>query len=286
MGRILGNPYGEIRGKVGGSVFSRNKGGAIMRVYAKPTNANSQSQRNQRNNFRSMSGTWNALTAVQRQMWESFAKNGFNPLLKTNTGNISGVNAMKANKTTCAGTAIRTATFAFKKDGGGSALAHTSAPVAFSPDAPVLSVRPNQYDSAGVSYPFGLSGLVVQASGPCEVNIDFIGVPGAGITGNDFEDENQIKYGFAFYLSDSVKALGSKPKSIMNFCIGSTGIITWTAGGIATGKSVEIKWDAINLIPNFISYPQVGSNCLLTVVVIGENGTQSIACSEYVTITA
>jgi len=286
MGRLLGNPYGEIRGKVGGSVFSRNKGGAIMRVYAKPTNTNSQSQRNQRNNFRSMSGSWNALTAVQRQGWESFAKNGFNPLLRTNTGNISGVNAMKANKSAIAGVQSRFIASVWATDVEAGPLVHTIDDSVFNPDAPVLTVRPNIYDTAGVSASMILSDLVIQASGPVAFRVNWNGLTGSGLTQGALIDENSEPFGFALYMSDSVKAIGSKPKSPFNFCIGCTGLVNFTTDDLTGSAYAAVSWDAINFIPNFVAYPQVGSSCLVTLVVIGANGTQSIAASGYVTITA
>jgi hypothetical protein len=286
MARILGNPFGELRGKSGGSVFSRNKGGQIMRVYAKPTNTNSQAQRNQRNNFRAMSGSWNTLTAGQRQMWEQFAKNGFNPLLRTNTGNQSGVNAFKANKNTIAGFGTRFVTTVWATSAEAGPIAHTITPVAFDPIAPVFTVRPNIKDVAGAPCSFDFNTTVVQASGPVSIKMNLNGVGASGLTQGDLLDENDIPFGFALYMSDSVKSIGSKPKSPVNFCIGNTGLVTFSATDLTDAAWIQIRWDAINLIPNYVGYPQVGSSCLLTLVVVGSNGTQSIACQGYVTITA
>ncbi len=33
-----GSPFGELRGKLGGSVFSRNNAGQIVRAYVVPVN--------------------------------------------------------------------------------------------------------------------------------------------------------------------------------------------------------------------------------------------------------
>lgn len=65
---------GDIRGKLGNSVFSRNKGGAIIRQKVTPNNPRSAAQQLVRQNFGQNSKAWSGtLTADQRNAWTAFA---------------------------------------------------------------------------------------------------------------------------------------------------------------------------------------------------------------------
>lgn len=65
---------GDIRGKLGNSVFSRNKGGAIIRQKVTPNNPKTASQQQVRQNFGQNSKAWSGtLTQDQRNAWTAFA---------------------------------------------------------------------------------------------------------------------------------------------------------------------------------------------------------------------
>lgn len=57
------------RGKIGGTVFSRNKGGAFARNKVTPVNPNTLAQQAIRNVFGFVSGAWRGLTQAQRNAW-------------------------------------------------------------------------------------------------------------------------------------------------------------------------------------------------------------------------
>lgn len=63
----------EIRGKIGGKVYSRNGAGAYVRKYVKPVNKNSSGQQEARNNFSSISGAFRTLTEGERQTFVDMA---------------------------------------------------------------------------------------------------------------------------------------------------------------------------------------------------------------------
>lgn len=60
----------EIRGKMGGGVFSRNKGGAYVRQFVKPVNPNSTAQAAVRALFGTLQSAWRDLTQEQKDAWE------------------------------------------------------------------------------------------------------------------------------------------------------------------------------------------------------------------------
>jgi len=92
--------YGEIRGSIGGKVYSRNRYGPYIRNRAVPTNPNTARQQAARLNFADCAVQWsNVLTAAQRTAWNLYAASvsvtnrlgqqiylsGFNHYVRSNT---------------------------------------------------------------------------------------------------------------------------------------------------------------------------------------------------------
>jgi hypothetical protein len=74
MAKVLfGQGVAGIRGTVGGSIFSQNKGGPYIKNYAVPTNPKTEKQMAVRTAFNYINTLWAALTDLQRLGWESLA---------------------------------------------------------------------------------------------------------------------------------------------------------------------------------------------------------------------
>ena len=69
----FGNIVVDMRGKVSGNVYAKNKGGAYCRVRVVPTNPKSADQSNVRANFTALSQAWRGLSEVERQSWRQGA---------------------------------------------------------------------------------------------------------------------------------------------------------------------------------------------------------------------
>lgn len=65
----------EIRGKIASTVFSRNKGGAVIRNRIVPINKRSALQTQRRQVLASFAAQWRGLTQAQRDGWNSAAAN-------------------------------------------------------------------------------------------------------------------------------------------------------------------------------------------------------------------
>lgn len=63
----------EGRGKAGGNVLSRNRGGAYLRKHTMPNNPQTNSQQAIRARFSVFAGQWRGLTEAQRQTWREMA---------------------------------------------------------------------------------------------------------------------------------------------------------------------------------------------------------------------
>lgn len=69
---------GDIRGKVGGSVFVKSIGGLIVRNLSMPVNPNSEFQSARRNTTANLQWEWQRLTQEQRDCWVEWTK--LNPI--------------------------------------------------------------------------------------------------------------------------------------------------------------------------------------------------------------
>ena len=66
----------EMRGSIGGNVFSRNRSGAYVRARTKPVNPKTQRQSAVRALMAAVTAAWLAVvTAVQRTTWKTYASN-------------------------------------------------------------------------------------------------------------------------------------------------------------------------------------------------------------------
>lgn len=63
------------RGKIGGHVASKNRGGAYLRTKVTPSNPNSTAQAATRNRLTSLAQGWRGLTAEQRASWNAAVSN-------------------------------------------------------------------------------------------------------------------------------------------------------------------------------------------------------------------
>jgi len=109
MGKIqFGSMVTAISGKIGGQVYSRNKAGAYVKNKVIPTNPNTPSQVDARQQFAMVSAAWKALTRAVKRAWITqsvnyprkdalgnvHAPSGFNFFMSLN-GNLATVGAEK-----------------------------------------------------------------------------------------------------------------------------------------------------------------------------------------------
>lgn len=93
MALINGQFFGDMKGKVGGIVMSRNKAGKVARQYIVPTDAKSAQQVVQRGRFGTAVTAWNTLSSLARSAWNTFASTIFKPKRKQSSGSYSGYQA-------------------------------------------------------------------------------------------------------------------------------------------------------------------------------------------------
>jgi hypothetical protein len=97
----LGSIVSDIRGSIGGVVYSRNGGGAYAKARTCPTNPNSTRQQFVRSIMSSMHPAWLALLATVRIGWATYAKNVSIPNRLGDQINVSGYNMYCRTRAIC-----------------------------------------------------------------------------------------------------------------------------------------------------------------------------------------
>lgn len=75
MKALFGSLLVDGRGKLGGHVYSKNRGGSYVRTKVTPVNPQTAAQNDVRTNFTSISQAWRALTAIQQAAWNAAVDN-------------------------------------------------------------------------------------------------------------------------------------------------------------------------------------------------------------------
>jgi len=285
MGRILGNPFGEIRGKVGGTVFSRNRAGQFMRLYVHPAQANSIAQLNARASFGTASQTYSGIGGLDKQSWANFAIATYNPLTKTNTGQFTGQQAFIGINQSAQMSESKVLAGDWAYTPGGTALAKTDIHYQAPATAPTVSIKPTvKQDPSGLPMPLGVVCTSLNAYGNIKLQINF-GITGAGILAGDMVDGNGNYFGIGVYCSDVVNFLDAKPKNKWMRFLGNTVVPNFTAN-LTAGTTNLYYESGTDTFADFKSFPILGDYVLLTFVSIGVDGTQATIASSYKQINA
>jgi len=285
MGKISNSILGVVQGRVGNVVFSRNKGGVYVKSFRKPTNANSQAQKNIRNIMRSISGAWTALSVDLRNAWADFAKSTFNPGRRTNKGNYTAVQAFRSLRTAALSNSEKLRSAAFFKNHDLTTISAVFCNPNLVDTPPVLSVRPDILDQLNTGYNYMVDAATIISTGTAEISLAIQGIGAGGITQDQLIDENSIQYGFNAWISEGHKSPNMHVGNAMRHCIGFSGIPTFSGGGLSSATSIQFKWNFSDLLPNFKAFPYAGQSALLTVGVVSIDGTFSVAASDWVTLT-
>ena len=283
MARVIGNPFGELRGKLAGSVFSRNASGPIVRQYVIPANANSTAQNNSRNIFRAASQGYKTTSEAQKSDWKVFATGFFTPQTKINIGQYTGAQAFTSLRTAVTNANAKTFTTLFTTLSDQSL---TEVPSIFTPvdDAPANSVTPDLGQLSGPPATIELVSLDCSAAGILDAQVDIVGLEHGDNDADNFIDSNGNAYSFVAYASDVISSAGNRPKNDLFQSLGGPAINTFTANTLAGEDGVTMQWDFSTLISGFKAWGSVDKVVKITMFVVAENGTMARLGDQFVTL--
>jgi hypothetical protein len=289
MGKLIGNPFGEIRGKVGGVVFSRNKHGPIVRAYVKPVQANSVAQTNQRARFASLPTVYKSLTQAQKRLWSSYAVNGFIARHTTNKGRFTGQNAfvsinMLLSQVNDSMNAITMKQYGVPLDPlklhqSSFVIPQLIIPVsqvsAFTirKATPTLILQDQKWQVTKVTKDFGVT-----------FTFEVVGYTDFSAPGTYLKFFGSDNTNIMCTMSEGLDDSDARPKDFDRFTIASTGKFWFTSEG-AFGSKYEIKIADRTDMSNYDTAPTVGKTVYITLYAIGDRGTHQILHRQKITVT-
>jgi len=235
MARLTGFTLGELRGKMGGLVFSRNKAGAYIRALVTPVNPQTVRQQTARYSFGNNSILFQALSSFQKNCWETFARTHFNPLKGNSTGIYSGGNAFVALRSSVnQGNTYNTLPTSAV---GPDSYTMTSSGYNIVTDPPSTPSSATIFTDNAQSYPFLLENIAVNSNGRANFDLVLQGVPIASIdTYQNFRNAEGHAFGIGLYMSNNLKFMGAKPNTALKLNFVDTGVIRDISESITSGS--------------------------------------------------
>jgi len=272
MARILGNPYGELRGTIAGTTFSRNRAGQFARAYVKPAQANTGAQIAARSSFGQASQAFATLTESNKGTYESFAVGPYNPLKVTNVGQMTGQNAFISIYQSVSTSNRKALTTVYQDVGGGTPIAHTNLFYAMPNFAPTVSVQAAVKSPGGFTpQPLEAGNLEFRSNGELDLTI-FFGNNNQGIAAGQMVDPNNKRFGISFYISDPYNTPNGRPKNKFYNFMGSCPIPSFTTALASGVLGLDMFVTGIDFSTNKANY-SVGQFATITVLAVGQDGT-------------
>lgn len=273
MARFLGI-LGDLSGKLGGSVFSRNKAGAYARSWVKPTNANTEAQVRARASFAASISAWHALTDLEKAQWNDFAATRFKPKETTAGVAYSGVNAFTSlrNFVNNANYLVRDATLS----NGGSFTPGSFNLVNVPPSGTFSGNATLTKSGSTLACPLILTGGAFKNDGSftAQLNLAVPITPGPSGDTLDFTDPSSgEEFGIQAYISSS---LVQGNQAVNNKFLQSLGAVA-PIGAITglTGAMSAISINVTNSLPGLGDaklWPNVGDYVKMSVFAISATG--------------
>lgn len=287
MAIVIANPFGELRGKLGGMVFSATRGRKIVRSYSIPIQPDTDAQLEARSSFGAAAQSYHGLTDIQKAVWNSYAGGIFNAKDSYNDGQYSGANAFVSLKNLVNMSARVPLDLNMENDAAG-VLDGDPVSFIFNNNPPTDQLAANiQGAVVGTSYPMSLSNIVIGADGKFEIGINFDGVLAAGLGQDDTKDQNGTPFGFAVYVSNVVN---QDHNYVSNPAMQLIGIMPGISGSTLIGLSTSASMKIINTnaidTSKYQSFGQEDDQIQVKVYTISDSGMVACIGGKMTTIVA
>lgn len=204
MARIVGGSiFGDIRGKLGGSVFSKNRAGAYIRAYTVPVNPRTPAQDRARARFGAASALYHSLAAAVKAQWGAFAETVFSPKIGVNVGQFSGFNAYTSLRAIVENGNSINQTYVETVDAAPPLTPFTFENFVMPDIPPVFQIEPAMKTSnPSFQATIALASARVAENGSHEVEFSLNGLPPVGADPLGFLDPNDQQFGFLIQMSN------------------------------------------------------------------------------------
>lgn len=264
---------GDLSGKLGGIVASRNRGGAYLKSFVKPTNPNSIAQQRARSSFGTAANSYHALSAPLKAAWQNFAATVFISKSGNPPGNMSGFNAFVSLKNGVGNGQTINQAYNFEVNG-----APVVPPVAFLGYS-ALSIPPNftleaslKVAGTGEAAALSLASVTVTSLGIFDLVLNVAHGPVGPQDIDSMVDPNDNPMGFAVYMSNGSPQAGMATQNPEKYCLGFLSQSDAAAAALLALDTIEMDNTTAIDIADYSGFPGVGEHVDVTVYAVSLGG--------------
>jgi len=286
MARIIGgSPLGEVRGKVGGLVYSANRAGQYIRAYRIPVNPRTLAQDRARSAFGTASGTYHHLSGSEKSSWQAFASGVYSPKIGINVGQFSGFNAYTSLRAIVENCNAMNQVCTGKMNGSALSVPATFSDFLFTDTPPVYTVQPAIAETAtGRALSVLLSAADCDEEGKFHVTYAIDGSPTGGSNIEDFVDGQGKSLGFLIQISNPNPQPGMFYQNPYKYTLGATGIPSFAIADRTAVENIEFISSTGIDRSDYQAFPFEDQYVKLSSFVVGKDGTIICNGSEEVKV--
>lgn len=283
---LLGNPFGEIRGRLGGSIFSRNGHGQYIRNYSVGVNPNTVAQQTARNSFSTIVNLYQNLDSDDISLWNEYAKTQFVPRTRSHSMKYSGYQAFMSLKMANYRAQFFNRNYeASFVDYSGLVSGYRSSWVSYYSEPPLKNKQANAVDKFGNIQSMYLDSCSMAATSRVTFRIRL---------GNDivlpkwtsFLDSNGNQNGFVIFASNPVRMKGYFIKNPLFICLGHLKPWYISPGDEAVHEGKVLEYNTLGFIDKtkYKSFYTAGDWVQLTIYTIDLYGQMKRVGSETILV--
>lgn len=255
----------DMRGSLGGNVFSRNRFGNYVRLRVSPIQPNTPAQLGAKTTFGSSAPVFRSLSASEKQLFNNFARLSFQPRNKTNLGRYTGQLAFTALWTQFQNSLRINRNFTISKNDvilpGGITTTPFEGPIAAGLSNLLVPVAT---DNNGAEQALSLINANLSASG--EINFKLQMGNGNGFDFIGFSSPSTGNFGFTAFSSSSNPVEGMAFRNKEKYFIGAFNRAQFVvpADGDGANNFTITSTDFINTL-DYQSFPAQNTFVLISV---------------------
>lgn len=273
MAKVENSYIGQLSGKLGGMIFSRNKGGSYVRAGVKGINPQTQSQLRARNAFASVSTLFRTLSSAEKSQWQEFADNWYSPRQGGNVGQFSAYNAFIALRSTVQ-QSIRLG-FVPEVTINQAIVPNTITDFDFTPmpETPLaVGLSPAYATPSSTSEVLSIDSVSVTTDGKFSVLLQ-VG-DGTGVQLSNLEDIYGNNLGYAVYISNGNPADNMSYNNEFAICLGFARPFELTTPGtdLDAVEDIRIQKNTALSVGEYKRFPLLNEYVNVTVLVMNKYG--------------
>lgn len=259
MAIIQGGIIGDIRGKLGGNVFSRVRGRNTVRVYTVPVQPRTIAQLAARARFGGASQSYHAMSDLQKAAWGAYATTTFNAKNSYNQGQYSGSNAFMSLRNGVANSLANEIAANWEDESSG-VLDGTKVPFEYVAVPPISQLAANAKTGVpGVPASLDLGDCTIDEDGLWTADITFGGITTGGLGQADLTDAGDNPIALVAYISEIINQSHNFVQNPEMICVGAIPALTGnTTGSLTTATGIKVQRTANMDVGHYKAFPAAG----------------------------